>query len=56
MITEVMKTIREEQASVRNQDFSDPVRITIQIRKGLAGKILDRLQKHRGIQAEEIFL
>ena len=56
MVNEVLKIIREEQAHITDQDFSDPVRITIHIRKGLAGKIMGRLQKHRGIQAEEVSL
>ncbi|MFO7616257.1 MAG: YigZ family protein [Bacteroidales bacterium] len=53
LVNEALKIIREEQATITDQDFSDPVRITIRIRKGLVDKLIGRLAKHRGIESEE---
>ncbi|MFA7410271.1 MAG: YigZ family protein, partial [Bacteroidales bacterium] len=56
MVNDVMKIIRDEQAAITDQYYSDPVRITIQIRQGGVDRVISRLNKLKGVFNEAVNL
>ena len=52
-MNEVMRTLKEENATILSQTFDNHCMLTFSIRKNLSGKILSRLEKVRGLTIQQ---
>ncbi|MDP4280649.1 MAG: YigZ family protein [Bacteroidota bacterium] len=52
VLSQVMKIIKEDSASILNQKFDQQCSITFTIRKSLSGKILGRLERVAGLETD----